>query len=234
MKPNRIAPNASPRHAGPPLLLPALIYAGLMIAGASTLNAAFQIPHDSAAAAAAYLARLDRSLSWGSFCEFASAVPLAIFVATVVSRLHFLRVRAAGATIALAGGILAAGMLLLSGLALWSLTRPGIAAADGAVRTLQAVGFAGGGPGFVVALGLFLAGVSVTAGLHRLVPRWIMFFGLAVALGCELASLTLVLSIASWCIPFGRFLSIVWMIALAICLPSRLPADTAAPLSVSA
>lgn len=225
------ATHPSIRHAGPPLLLPALIYTALMVAGGTTLNAAFRIPYDSAASTPAYIAGLTRSISWGSFCEFASAVPLAIFVATVVSRLHFLRVRAAGATIALVGGILAAGMLLLSGLALWSLTRPGVSAVDGAVRTLQAVGFAGGGPGFVVPLGLFLAGVSVTAGLYRLVPRWIMIFGLVVALGCELASLTLVGYYASWCIPFGRFLSVVWMIALAIYLPSRLPADTASPLS---
>jgi hypothetical protein len=205
-----------------------------MVAGGSILRAAFQIPHDSTAAAVAYLARLDSSLSWGSFCEFSSAIPLAIFVATVVSRLHFLRVRAAGATIALVGGILAAGLLLLSGLALWSLTRPGIAASDGAIRTLQAIGFAGGGPGFVVPLGLFLAGVSVAAGLHRLIPRWIMIFGLVVALGCELASLTLVVCHASWCIPFGRFLSVVWMIALSVCLPSRLPANSASPLSAGA
>ncbi len=222
------------RHAGPPLLLPALTYTALMLAGGVTLNAAFHIPHDSPQATAAYLAPLTRSISWGSFCEFGSAIPLAIFVATAVSRLHFLRVRAAGATIALVGGILASGMLLLSGLALWSLTRPGIAAADSAVRVLQVIGFAGGGPGFVVPLGLFLAGVSVTAGLYRLIPRWIMILGLVVALGCELASFTIIFWIASWCIPFGRFLSVVWMIAVAICLPSKLPAKAAAPFSTAA
>lgn len=228
------AAQPSIRHAGPPLLLPALTYTVLMLAGGTTLNGAFRIPYDSAASTAAYIAGLTRAISWGSFCEFGSAVPLAIFVATVVSRLHFLRVRAAGATIALVGGILAAGMLLLSGLSLWSLTRPGISTAEGAMRTLQAIGFAGGGPGFVVPLGLFLAGVSVTAGLYRLVPRWIMIFGLVIALGCELASLTLVVYYASWCIPLGRFLSVVWMIAVAICLPSRLPADIASPLSPAA
>jgi hypothetical protein len=81
---------------------------------------------------------------------------------------------------------------------------------------------------------LFLAGVSVTAGLHRLVPRWIMIFGLGIAFGCELASLTLVIGYAAWCISFGRFLSILWMIAVAVCLPSRLPADTAVPHSATA
>jgi hypothetical protein len=222
------------RHSGPPLLLPALVYTVLLLGGAFTLSAAFRIPHDSAPSAVAYIARMTRPLSWGSLCEFGSAIPLAVFVATAVSRLHFLRVRAAGVTIALTGGVLAVAMLLLSGLATWSLTRPGIAAADGAVRTLQALAFAAGGPGFVVPLGLFVAGVSVTAGLYRLVPRWIMVLGLVVALGCELASFTVVFWIASWCIPFGRFLSVVWMMAVAICLPTRVSAKGAAPFSTAA
>ncbi len=79
----------------------------------------------------------------------------------------------------------AVGMLMLSPLATWSLTRPGIADATGAVRALQALGFVGGGPGFAVPLGLFVAGVSVTAGLHRLVPRWIMWLGIVIAVACE-------------------------------------------------
>lgn len=227
-------PARSIRHAGPPLLLPALVYAALVLVAGSTLSAAFRVPHDSAASAVAYIARMTRSLSWGCFCEFASAVPLAVFIATAVSRLHFLRVRAAGVSIALVGGVLATVMVLLAGLSLWSLTRPGVASADGAVRALQTISFDCGGPGFVVPFGLFVAGVSVTAGLYRLVPRWIMIFGLIVALGCELASLTLIFWPASWCIPFGRFLSIVWMIAVAICLPSAVAAKAAAPLSTAA
>jgi hypothetical protein len=205
-----------------------------MLAGVAILRPAFVAPASSPQAFDVFLLRLSRSFSWGSFCEFGSAVPLAIFVATAVSRLHFLRVRAAGATIALTGGILASGMLMLSGLTLWSLTRPGIVTADAAVLTLRTLGFVTGGPGFVAPLGLFIAGVSVTAGLSRLVPRWIMIFGLVVALGCELASLTLVFWYFAWCIPFGRFLSPVWMIALALRLPNRIPAESRSPVSATA
>ncbi|HEX5234291.1 MAG TPA: hypothetical protein VFW25_03065 [Silvibacterium sp.] len=212
-------PSSLVRHAGPPLLLLALIYAGLMVAGGSTLRAAFAVPHGSAEAAVAYVAQHGWAIRWGSFCELGSAMPLLLFVAVTVSRLRFLRVRAAGEMIALSGGIVASGMLVLSSLATWSLTRPGVAEATGAVRALQAVGFAGGGPGFAVPLGLFVAGVSVTAGLHKLIPRWIMWLGLAVAAACELASLTLLVWQAGYFIPVGRFIGVVWMIAAAVTLP---------------
>lgn len=217
------------RHAGPPLMLMAVIYPLLMIAGGSTLIAAFRVPHDSAATAVAYVAQHSWTIRWGSFCEFASAIPLAVFVAAVVSRLRFLRVRAAGELIALCGGIGSAGMLLLSALATWSLTRPGIAEATGAVRTLQALGFAGGGPGFAVTLGLFVAGVSLSAGLHHLIPRWLMWLGVFVAVACELSSLTLLVFNAGYFIPVGRFVSVVWMIGIAATLPAHLATRPDAP-----
>ena len=40
-------------------------------------------------------------------------------------------------------------------------------------------------------LGLFIAGVSVTGGLHKLIPRWLMWLGIVVAAAGELSSLTL-------------------------------------------
>jgi hypothetical protein len=156
------------RHAGPNLLLLTLVYTAFMLAGGSKLVAAFRFPHDSAEKSIAYLAQNAWSIQWGSFCELASAIPLGIFTVTTVSRLRFLGVRAAGESIALLGGIGVTVMLILSALASWSLTRPGIAETTGAVPALQAISFAGGGPGFAVLLGLFIAGVSVTAGLHRL------------------------------------------------------------------
>jgi hypothetical protein len=165
------------------------------------------------------MAKASLKIRWGSFCELASAIPLTVFVATAVSRLRFLRARAAGEVIALCGGVIAAGMLLLAALCCWSVTRPGIAAVDGAVRTFQAMSFASGGPGFTAPLGLFVAGVSISAGLYRLIPRWLMGFGIFVALACELSTLTLLVWNAAWCIPVGRFGSIFWMIGLAATLP---------------
>jgi hypothetical protein len=211
------------RHAGPNLLLLTVIYVGLMIAGGSKLIAAFHFPHDSPEKAVAYLAQNGWAIQWGSFCELASAIPLGIFMATTVSRLRFLGVRAAGESIAFLGGIGVTTMLILSALASWSLTRPGVAEATGAVSALQAIAFAGGGPGFAVLLGLFIAGVSISAGLSRLTPRWVMWLGIAVALACELSSLTLLNFTAGYLIPVGRFVSIVWMVGVSLTLPATLP-----------
>jgi len=220
MKPPVASPNSVNRHPGPNLLFLTLIYAGFMLAGGSKLIAAFRFPHDSAEKAIAYLAQNGWSIQWGSFCELASAIPLGIFTATTVSRLRFLGVRAAGESIAFLGGIGVTVMLILSALASWSLTRPGVAETTGAVPALQAISFAGGGPGFAVLLGLFIAGVSVTAGLYRLMPRWLMGLGIFVAIACELASLCLLNFKAAYFIPVGRFLSIVWMIGVSLTLPS--------------
>src|SRR5579864_3373932 len=117
-------------HSGPPLLLPALSYTVLAISGAVTLGSTMTAPHDAAHQGAAYVAGISRTLAWGSFFEFGSAIPLLVFVATAVSRLRFLRVRAAGEVIALAGGLGAAAMLMLSALSIWSFTRPGVADTD--------------------------------------------------------------------------------------------------------
>jgi hypothetical protein len=211
---------ASRDQAGRPLLWLSVAYVVLLIPGGSTVGAAFHIPHDSSAVA--FMAANSWKIQWGSFCEFVSAIPLAIFFATTASRLRFLGITAAGPTVALLGGILASVMLIFSALCTWSLTRPGMAEATGAVRALQALGFDGGGPGFVVPLGLFVAGISVTAGVAKLIPRWLMWLSIVVALACELAALTLRNFTAGHLIPLGRFISIVWMIGLALTLPSSI------------
>ena len=226
MRPLGESPNTN-SHPGPNLLLLTLVYTGFMLAGGSKLIAAFRFPHDSAEKAVAYLAQNSWSIQWGSFCELASAIPLGIFAVTTVSRLRFLGVRAAGESIAFLGGIGVTVMLILSALASWSLTRPGVAETTGAVPALQAISFAGGGPGFAVLLGLFIAGVSVTAGLYGLMPRWLMGLGIVVAIACELASLCLLNFKAAYFIPVGRFVSIVWMIGVSLTLPARITSSIA-------
>jgi hypothetical protein len=203
-------------------LLLALIYVALMVLGATQLGRGFGVPHD-----AAYVANFGWSIRFGTFCELSSAVLLGLFVAVTVSRLRFLGVRAAGEVIALCGGVGATVMLMLSALSGWSVTRPGIAEADGVVSVLQALAFAGGGPGFVVPLGLFVAGVSITAGLHRFIPRWLMWLGVVVAVACELATLTLLVWNAAYFIPVGRFVSAVWMICVAVTLAKSIAGDRA-------
>jgi len=210
------------RHARLSLLGLTLAYIALMTAGGTNVRAAFQVPHDSAIATA-FVADHSWAIRWGSFCEFVSAIPLGIFMAVSISRLWLSDVHAAGKQVAALGGIAAPMMLVGSALATWSLTRPGVAAAPGAVAALQSIGFDGGGPGFAVFLGLFVAGVSVSAGMHKLIPRWLTSLGIAVAAAGELSALTLLNFNAGYFIPVARFLSIVWMFALALTLPTAPP-----------
>jgi len=207
------------RYSGPNLLLLTLIYLGLLIAGGSKLSAAVAMPHDSAERALAYMTLHGRTIQLGAFFELISAIPLGMFVATTVSRMRFLGMSASEESIAFLGGISATLLLMLAALTNWSLTRPGIPEAAGAAAALRAVSFAAAGPGFVVMLGFFVAGVSITAGLHRNLPRWLMWLGIVVGLACELASLTVLDFRAGYFIPAGRFGSIVWMICLSLTLP---------------
>lgn len=222
---NQTSPN--PRvvsHPGPPLMVPALSYAVLVLAGIgcgialAPRGVPFPLPYQPVDRAVAYVAQGGTALRWGSFFQLGSAVPLGVFAAVVVSRLRFLGVRAAGAVIALTGGIGAMVILMVSALADWALSTPGMAQSAGAVRALQLLGFAAGGPGYVVPFGLLAAGVSITAGLHRLIPRWLMWLGVVIAVCSELATFTLVTWKASIFIPVGRFVGILWMIGIAATL----------------
>ncbi len=199
-----------------------LVLAGIIAGVLLSPRAAFPMPYQPVEKAIAYVAAFPTGIRVGSFFQLASAMPLGVFVATVISRLRFLRVRAAGELIALCGGVAAMVMLIVSALADWSLSTPGIAESAGAVRALQLLGFTAGGPGFVAPLGLFFAGVSLTAGLNRLIPRWLMWLGMAIALSGELSTFMLLSWTASLFIPIARFIGIVWMIGIAATLPQSL------------
>ena len=201
-------------------MLVALSYTALVLGGivAGILlspRAAFPMPYQPVEKAVAYVTAYPEGIRVGSFFQLASALPLGVFVATVISRLRFLRVRAAGELIALCGGVAAMVMLIVSALADWSLSTPQIAGSAGAVRALQLLGFTTGGPGFVAPLGLLFAGVSLAGGLNRLIPRWLMWFGVVIAAAAEMSTLMLLTWSAAIFIPVGRFLGIVWMIAVA-------------------
>jgi hypothetical protein len=217
----------SERYIGPNLLLLTVLYLGLLIAGGSRLSAALAIPHDSVEKTVAYMTKYAWTIQLGSFFELVSAIPLGIFMATTISRLRFLGIRTAGEPIAFLGGVGAITMLVLSALTNWSLTRPGIPEAEGAAAALRAISFAAAGPAFAVLLGFFIAGVSLAAGLYKTLPRWLMWFGIVIAIACELAAFTVLNFKAGYFIPVGRFVSIVWMIGVSLTLPMSITDPTA-------
>lgn len=152
----------------------------------------------------------------GIHCQDGHQARPAGAAATANARLHQLGIRAPGATIALAGGLLAAAF---SALVSWVLSRPEVAEAPTLVRALQDLAFTTGGPGHVVPLGLLVAGISVPGLLARLLPRWLSIAGLVIAALAELSTLTLLLDDASYLLPVARFTGLAWLIIAGFLLP---------------
>jgi len=157
----------------------------------------------------------------GAIGVFASSVPLAIYAATASARLRQLGITAPGATIALAGGILAAGGLGLSGLLAWTLSRPEVSADPALVRAVYYLVFLTGGAGHVVALGLLIAGIAVPSLILGLLPRPVGWTGLAIAVIAELTTVVLIWPALAVLLPVARFTGLIWLIVAGALLPLR-------------
>ena len=96
-------------HLGPPLILLACIHAGLFVGGLLTCflltGKAFISPFSPAETITDFYRLNGDAVRIQSFFLFGSSIPLGLYTATVVSRLNYLGVRAAGVTIALYGGL---------------------------------------------------------------------------------------------------------------------------------
>lgn len=221
-----------PRHPSPRLVavgavFTALFVASLVVSVVMAGGAHFPSPFAPADAASRYFSEHADAVRVSAFLQLCASIPLGIFTATAVSRLRFLGVEAAGTFIALFGGLAASIFLGHSALLQWALSQPGVIASPGTARALHVLAFATGGPGYTITLGLLVAGISVSAGLHRLLPRWLMASGLVVAVVAELSALALVAPAAAYILPAARFPGFVWILCAGALLPRSRPARTA-------
>jgi hypothetical protein len=226
------------KHAGPNPGIVAIIYTVLFNAGLyfvvsfrppehlaaspTAIRTYFRGPWESAETIVAYFQTHPREVLMCAFLQFGAAIPLGIFTATMVSRLQFLGVRAAGAHIALFGGLLAAFNIAASALILWVMSYPGIAQDAGVLRALYYLVFSIGGVGFSVPMGLLIAGLSVPAAIMKLLPKWLVVVGFALGVIGELSALSLVIPKALFLIPLTRFPGFLWLIAAGFALPASL------------
>jgi hypothetical protein len=232
---NVLAPGA--QHAGPPLGLLAIVYAILFNAGLYPVISFTGGPHypgawESSEAIAAYFQSHSAAAQICAFLQFGAAIPLGIYTATVVSRLQFFGVRAAGPKIALFGGLWTASSVAACALILWVMAYPGIAQDPGILRALYYVGFAFGGVGFSVPMGLLIAGVCIPAAFMKLLPKWVIILGLIIAAVGELSYLDLITPKALPLIPLTRFPAFIWLIIAGFKLPrtiTRANLQAAAP-----
>src|SRR5262245_23375861 len=121
------------RHAGPNLLVVAIVYTLLFALGLSLstwLAGGQHYPSPFGLDSSRYFRDHADAVRLLSFFQFGCAIPLGIFTATAVSRLRFLGVDVAGVSIALFGGFAAALFLALSALASWVIAQPAVLGSD--------------------------------------------------------------------------------------------------------
>jgi hypothetical protein len=220
-------------HRGPHTGMLALIFAILFNVGLSyvisfTAGAPhFPSPWESAETILAYFQNHAHDVMMCAFFQFASAIPLGILTVTLLSRFRFLGIRAAGPDIGLFGGLMTTFNLALSGLTLWAMAFRGVAQDGGVLRALYYLDFAVGGVGYSVPMGLLIAGVAVSAGFMKLLPKWLVWFGLVLALFGEASCLSLIFPKLIMLIPLTRFPGFIWLILVGFVLPKSKEANAA-------
>jgi hypothetical protein len=214
------------RFAGPPSGFLASIFTVLFLSGLYTVTIFGGMPHfpnpwESADNIAAFFQARPAAALTCAILQFGAAIPLGLFTVSIVSQLQSLGVRTAGLYIALFGGLATSVNMMISTLILWVMTYPDIAQNTALTRALYYQSYAFGGPGYSVPLGLLFAGVSIYAGFHKLLPRWIVILGIVSAIFGELSWLNLIFPQALFLIPLTRFPGFIWMIATGFALSKK-------------
>lgn len=215
-------------QAGPNPGFVALVFAILFNAGlyqviTFTGGPHFPGPWEAADTLVAYFQAHAAEVSRCAFLQFGAAIPLGIFTATMLSRLQLLGIRVAGIYIAFFGGLATAFNMMASSFTLWVMAYPGVASTPDVLRALYYLAFAFGGVGFSVPLGLLIAGISIPAGFMKLLPKWLVVFGLTLAVIGQLSWLDMITSRALFLIPLTRFPGFLWLILAGFMLPKNRP-----------
>lgn len=217
------------RHAGPHLGALAIVYTVLFNAGLCAVSAfgfPFGVrppfwpgPWEPLSVIVPWVQTHNTPILICTFLQWGAIIPLGIYAATIVSRLRFLGITAAGPNIALLGGFMTVFDATAAAFATWAMIHPGVAQNVVVTPPLYFLGYAFGGPGFSVPMGLLIAGVCIPAGFRKLLPRWLVIFGLLLAIAGELSWFNLVFPKVLFLIPLVRFPGFVWLIAAGFKLP---------------
>lgn len=212
------------RFAGPHLALLSILYTVLFCAGLFPVTAMAGRPYwpgpwESASVIVPYFQTHAGPVLTCLFLQFGATICLGLFTAAVVAQLRFLGVRAAGPWIALFGGFLTVFNGIGAGLITWTMIHPAVAQSPPVLLGFYYLSYALGGPGFSIPMGLLMAGVSLSAAFMRLLPKWIVVFGLVLAVAGELSWFHLISPGVLFLIPLTRFPGFIWLIAVGFALP---------------
>lgn len=86
-------------------------------------------------------------------------------------------------------------------------------------RVLDFLSFLFGGVAFSASFGILVAGIAITSYFYRLLPRWLVWFGLLIAVAGELSTFSLIILPMEFAIPITRFGGFFWLIAVGAVLP---------------
>ncbi|MGH3767056.1 MAG: DUF4386 domain-containing protein [Pseudonocardiaceae bacterium] len=209
-------PTSTTSDGGPPLLVPGVAFAALTLGGA-ILGSSTPRLADTAAQVLSYDQSHATVMALSATMLFGSAIPLVIWAVTAYRRLG---VRAPGPLMGVAGGVLAAAAIALSGLFTWTAGQTAQLGDPALARVLTTLSFATGAAGFVVPFGLLIAGIAVPSLILRLLPRGVAWAGLVVAALGMLVTLTLLTPAVDLLLPIGRFGGLIWLVVASVLLPS--------------
>lgn len=195
------------------LLCTGLLFGGIAIGVA--MGGVMPLPYGPLGAVVAYVRAQPTAVRVMAVATFASSVPLAVYAATAAARLRQLGAGAAGAAIALTGGVAAAGALGLSGLLGWALSWPEVSVDTGLVRALYLLVFLTGGPGHIVALGVLVGGMAAPGGV---LPGPLARIGVAIAVLAESAAGVLVWSAMGVLLPIARVVALAWLVVAGVAI----------------
>jgi hypothetical protein len=217
-----------PSHRGPHPGMLAILYTVLFWIGLYPVTMFYKLPYwpgpwEAPSTIVPYFQMHGQGVPFCIVLQFGAIVCFGLYSVTVVSRLRFLGAKAAGVYIALLGGILVVADAFAAAMTMWTLLHPGVIEHPQVVLALYYLGYALGGPGFSVPMGLFLAGVSITAAFMKLLPKWLVIFGVVLAIAGELSWLLLAFAKPLFLIPPVRFPGFIWLIATGFLLPKIRP-----------
>lgn len=108
---------------------------------------------------------------------------------------------------------------MFSGCVTWLLSRPEITSDVTLAHALAFLAFITGGVGFVVGIGLLVAGIAVPSLILRFMPRWLAWTGLVIAGLSELSFQSMAIEPLQFLLPIGRSGGLLWLVAAGFLLP---------------
>lgn len=175
-----------------------------------TANAPVVTPYSADGVVVRYLAEVPRDVAAvGAFLQATSALALLIFAALAATSVRHRTPGSAHADLIRAGGIASATLLLVSASFQWVLARPSTEADLHTFRAVLDLVFVTGAAPNVATTGVLIGAVAAAAKKTQLLPAWLNWLGLIVAVLSAISMFSLLAEPLTIFIPLGRYIGMV-------------------------